>query len=116
MAALTLARAWAPPRPRLVILVYLFLVATNLFDAFATLRVLEIGVEEWNPIMRVMLGAGPIHFVAFKTAGIAVLGGLIAVGARRFRWAWMALCGLSAAYTLLLAAHVAFILYAPVKL
>ena len=110
MRETTNARAWAPPRPGLVILVYLFLLATNLFDAHATLRVIQVGVDEWNPLMRYVLQVGPTFFVAVKTVGIAVLGGLIALYARRWRWTWWSLCLLAVAYFALFAAHVAFLL------
>lgn len=110
MRETTNAPPWAPPRPRLVILTYLFLVATNIFDAYATLRVIDVGVDEWNPVMRYALQLGPTFFVAVKTIGIAVLGSLIAAYSRRWRWAWWSLCGLAMAYAVLLAAHVAFLL------
>lgn len=103
------APTWAPPRPRLVILVFLLLLAANVFDAAATLRVIALGVEEWNPIMRYAVGVGPRFFVAVKMAMTAGLGGAIAVCALRWRWVWWALCLLTAGYIGLLIVHIVFL-------
>ena len=55
------------------------IVMLNLIDAFSTLRHVEWGAEEVNPLMRLLLGGGPLVFLAGKH--ILAAGGVIGIAA-----------------------------------
>lgn len=52
--------------PRGVAIVVIAIVVLNLLDAFLTLRHIELGAVELNPLMRYLLGEGWLAFIAGK--------------------------------------------------
>ena len=48
------------------------LVFLNLFDAFATLRHVQYGAKELNPLMAYLLSIGPVVFMSVKHSLMAV--------------------------------------------
>jgi hypothetical protein len=52
--------------PRGIAIVALAVVGLNLADAFFTLRHIELGAVEMNPLMQQLLDQGPLAFVAGK--------------------------------------------------
>jgi hypothetical protein len=85
----------------------LAIVALNLVDAFATLRHVDHGAEELNPLMRALLRDGPSRFVAVKhvLASLGVVG--IAMhprlrAARFAMWLLLPLYGALASYQMAL--------------
>jgi hypothetical protein len=61
---------------RRFVLLALTIIALNLVDAFATLRHLDHGAEEVNPLMRALVAGGPVRFLAVKhaLASVGVVG------------------------------------------
>jgi len=49
-----------------------FVYALNLFDMFATLKVLREGGEELNPFMRILISIDPLLFVLYKVVLVAL--------------------------------------------
>jgi Domain of unknown function (DUF5658) len=49
-----------------ILVVALAVIGLNLLDAFCTLRHLEAGAVEVNPIMRILLGISPLAFLIGK--------------------------------------------------
>jgi hypothetical protein len=49
----------------------------NLLDAFCTLRHIELGAVELNPLMRLLLEAGPMEFLVGKH--LLAAGGVIGI-------------------------------------
>lgn len=110
---------WTPPRPRLVVLVYLLIVGFNAFDAFATLAALDKGADELNPLMRAALELGPAAFIAVKMALIGFLCALLALvtmwrtrQVRERKFAWTSLRLLTAVYGLVFVWHIGIVVYA----
>ena len=68
--------ALARPVERRTLLLCLLILALNLIDAFATLRHLDHGAEELNPLMLALLHHGVLSFVAVKhaLASVGVVG------------------------------------------
>ena len=54
------------PVARPILLVALAVIGLNLVDAFCTLRHLDAGAVEVNPIMRILLGISPLAFIVGK--------------------------------------------------
>jgi hypothetical protein len=67
---------WLRPIAPRVLLVALAVLTLNLVDGFATLRHLQLGAIEVNPLMRALLARGPITFLLGKhlLASIGVIG------------------------------------------
>jgi hypothetical protein len=65
------------PIPTAVLVVALAVVALNLLDAFCTLRHIEQGAIELNPLMRLLLDEGPLAFVVGKH--ILAAGGVVGI-------------------------------------
>jgi hypothetical protein len=67
---------WRRPVAAQVALAALAVIALNLVDAFCTLRHLQLGAVELNPLMRILLESGPLTFLLGKhlLAGAGVLG------------------------------------------
>jgi len=63
-----------------VVVVALAVIALNLLDAFCTLRHLELGAVELNPIMRMLLGISPLAFLVGKH--ILAAGGVLGIVAQ----------------------------------
>ncbi len=57
---------WKRPLPRGIVIVALAIVGLNLLDAFCTLRHLQLGAVELNPLMRELLALGPLEFLIGK--------------------------------------------------
>ena len=59
-----------------MLLLALVILGLNLVDAFCTLRHLQLGAVELNPLMRNLLGLGPVAFLVGKhtLAGTGILG------------------------------------------
>ena len=55
------------------------IVMLNLIDAFSTLRHVDWGAEEVNPLMRMLLGGGPLVFLVGKH--VLAAGGVIGIAA-----------------------------------
>jgi Domain of unknown function (DUF5658) len=90
----------------------LCIICLNLFDALGTLWNLSRGAEELNPLMSLLLAAGPHSFVLVKhlLASVGVLGILAHPGARASRvalWILLPLYGCIAVY------QVALVLFLP---
>jgi hypothetical protein len=75
-AAVRQPSVWRRSLPRGVIIMALVVVGLNLLDAFCTLRHLENGAVELNPLMRLLLEQGPLTFLVGKhcLAGAGILG------------------------------------------
>ncbi len=71
-----LRRALARPVETRTLLLGMAVVALNLVDAFATLRHLDHGAEELNPLMQLLLRHGAGWFLAVKhaLASVGVIG------------------------------------------
>jgi len=69
--------AWRRPLSTAVALGALAVLFLNLLDAFCTLRHLELGAVELNPLMRVLLDAGPVQFLVGKH--LLAAGGVIGI-------------------------------------
>jgi len=69
-------RALARPVDLRTVVLGLAVVALNLVDAFATLRHLDHGAEELNPLMQALLRHGATAFLAVKhaLASVGVVG------------------------------------------
>lgn len=106
---------WTPPRVRLVLLILSLIIALNAFDTWATLIVVSaVGAgEEYNPLMRFLLEAGPAWFVAGKMGMIVGFASALAWMSRRRRLAWYGLCGIAALYLALVAYQAAVFVIAP---
>jgi len=102
-----------PPRPRSIVLVFLFLVAANVFDVAATIEVIRRGADEWNPLMQYALSVGPWYFFFLKFTVITGGAAFLAVYARKMRLAWWGLCAMAGVYFLLALLHL-FLLNLPV--
>jgi Domain of unknown function (DUF5658) len=92
---------------RRTVVIGLVILGLNLIDAFATLRHLDHGAEELNPLMLALLRGGPVRFLAVKHAlasvgviGIAMHGEVRA--ARVALWILLPMYALIAAYQLIL--------------
>ena len=98
------------PRPRIIAIVFLFLLIACAFDAFATLEVIERGADEWNPLMAFAISVGPWYFFLVKMATVTVGALILSRFARTWRLAWYGLCALAGIYFLLALLHI-FLLY-----
>lgn len=103
-------RPRTPPRPRTIVMVFLFLLVACAFDAVATLEMTERGADEWNPIMAFALSVGPWYFFLVKMAAVTVCSLVLSRFARSWRLAWYGLCVLAGVYFLLTLLHL-FLLY-----
>jgi hypothetical protein len=67
---------WRRPLASSVALAALAVIALNLLDAFCTLRHVQLGAIELNPLMRELLDSGPLAFLVGKhlLAAAGVLG------------------------------------------
>jgi hypothetical protein len=67
---------WKRPLAAPVVIAALAVLALNLVDAFCTLRHIELGAVELNPLMRGLLDLGPLPFLVGKhlLAAAGVLG------------------------------------------
>lgn len=68
------------PIPTEIFIVALAVIGLNLLDAFCTLRHLELGAVEVNPIMRMLLGISPLAFVIGKY--VLASGGVLGIVAQ----------------------------------
>lgn len=59
-----------PVDTELAILCFVIL-CLNMFDVFATLRHIEYGAEEVNPLMSALMHMGPIYFFVVKFVWVA---------------------------------------------
>ena len=77
----------------------------NIGDALFTLRHIENGASELNPIMGYALGLGPVLFIVIKHLLVGI--GLVTAvyKARQFRWTKPALIGVSALYGAVVVYH-----------
>ncbi len=66
--------------PPSVLYVALAVIALNLLDAFCTLRHLELGAIEVNPLMRMLLGISPLAFLVGKH--LLAAGGVLGIVAQ----------------------------------
>lgn len=80
------------------------LLALNLVDAHFTLRHLQYGGEEANPLMRSLLGAGTVPFLAVKSLGVG-LGVAVFCLLKNFRLARLGVLLLLVVYALLTLYH-----------
>lgn len=100
------------PIPTAVLVIALAVVGLNLLDAFCTLRHLEQGAVELNPLMRMLLDHGPLAFVVGKH--LLAAGGVIGIVAharhtaarKMLRFVLLPVYGAIGAYQLLLFAVV----------
>jgi hypothetical protein len=84
------------------------IVFLNLVDAFSTLRHIEWGAEEVNPLMKFLLGGGPLVFLIGKH--VLAAGGVIGIAAhcrhlaarRMLRWVLLPIYLTIAIYQLVL--------------
>jgi hypothetical protein len=64
-------------RMRITSLLATFVLCLSMVDGVATLRLITAGLEEANPLMRLLMASGPGHFLAGKLVltgtGISVL-------------------------------------------
>ncbi len=92
---------WTRPLNRRAVVLGLVVICLNLFDVFCTLRHLEKGGEELNPLMQMALQHGPWTFIAVKhiLASIGVFA--LVVYANTIRWSIKCLWALVVLYTLL---------------
>jgi hypothetical protein len=60
------------PIDRRTALLCLAILGLNLLDAFATLRHLEYGAQEVNPLMQALLHLGARHFLLVKHALVSI--------------------------------------------
>lgn len=98
----------------MIVLVYALLLATNMFDAWATINVVcEGSGVELNPIMAAALAHGPAAFFATKMVLVVCLAGFLAVASARHRLAWGGLRALAVVYLLLLGWHVSIVIFGP---
>ena len=63
-----------------ILIAALAVIALNLLDAFCTLRHLELGAVEVNPIMRMLLGISPLAFLLGKH--VLAAGGVLGIVAQ----------------------------------
>jgi hypothetical protein len=63
-----------------VLLAALAVIGLNLLDAFCTLRHVELGAVEVNPIMRMLLGISPLAFMVGKH--LLAAGGVLGIVAQ----------------------------------
>ncbi len=101
---------WTPPRIRLIVLLYALLLASNAFDAHATIDAVRAGAVELNPIMAFALSYGVAYFIGMKMLLAGGLGLALAALARRRRLAWYGLIGVSTVYGIVLVWQVALAL------
>lgn len=101
------------PRVPLICLTVAYLIVTNLFDAWATLTLIERGAEESNPLMHAALLMGPERFLLIKMSLVMLSAMLLGLYARRVRWVWYSLVALAVAFSLLLTFHVYLICFVP---
>ena len=73
-------RALQRPISRSVLVLALAVIALNLVDAFCTLRHIDSGAIEVNPIMRILLGISPLAFLVGKY--VLGAGGVIGIVAQ----------------------------------
>jgi hypothetical protein len=99
-------------RMRITLLLAMFLLCLSMIDGVATLRLIAGGLEEANPVMRLLMASGPGHFLAGKLV-LTGAGMIVLVSARkktllgtRIRSPHI-LLGLAALYVLLLAYELA---------
>ena len=69
--------AWRRPLSSPVAMAALAVLFLNLLDAFCTLRHIELGAVELNPLMRLLLEAGPVEFLVGKH--LLAAGGVIGI-------------------------------------
>jgi Domain of unknown function (DUF5658) len=72
------------PLPPTIALIALAVLALNLVDAAFTLRHLELGAIELNPLMRELLEQGPVGFVLGKHLMVGT--GVVAVAGHCSLW------------------------------
>jgi hypothetical protein len=70
---------WRRRLDRVTLITAVAIVVLNLVDAFSTLRHVDWGAEEVNPLMRMLLGGGPMMFLVGKH--ILAAGGVIGIAA-----------------------------------
>jgi hypothetical protein len=68
------------PIPTGTFIVALAVIGLNLLDAFCTLRHLQLGAVEVNPIMRMLLGISPLAFIVGKY--VLASGGVLGIVAQ----------------------------------
>lgn len=79
-----------PPRMMTVLLFSALMLTTQIADGLCTLAVVELGVEESNPIMAWALLSGPGTFMTMKVVIALASSAVFLVGSQRYRWAWLA--------------------------
>jgi hypothetical protein len=67
---------------RITLLLAVSVLCLSTIDGLATLRLIEAGLEEANPLMRFAIASGPGHFLAAKLA-MTGIGMVVLVAARR---------------------------------
>jgi hypothetical protein len=90
-------------RRRVVILVVVVF-GSSLFDALLTLRHLEQGGSEANPLMALSLASSPTLFVSVKTA-VSGIGLCVLAAYQQLPLAMRGLYGLSLVYGVIVSAH-----------
>jgi hypothetical protein len=85
-------------------LVALSIIGLNLLDAWFTLLFLSYGCRELNPLMQMLIDVGPMTFTIFKTLGIGVCVGFLAI-TKNFRAARIGIVCVLVGYLLLLVWH-----------
>ena len=69
-------------RMRITLLLAISVLCLSTIDGLATLRLMAAGLEEANPVMRLMMDSGPGHFLAEKF-GMTGTGMVVLVAARK---------------------------------
>jgi hypothetical protein len=103
---------WTRPIPPPVALAALAVVFLNIVDAFCTLRHIQMGAVELNPLMRALLELGTLEFLVGKH--VLAAGGVIGIVAhsghraarRMLRYVLLPVYGAIGAYQILLFAVV----------
>src|SRR5690349_20342871 len=103
-------RPWTPPAGVVLFLLCVIVALLNVFDALATFEIVRRGGEEANPLAKPMFERGEIPFFLWKTAVTVVSAALLALGARRYRFAWWALLAGAAFYAAIAFLH-AYLLF-----
>ena len=104
-------RAWTPHRSRSLLLIFALILATSIFDAWATLQFIKLGEEEANFfVLRQALLIGPTCFLITKTVltfcPTLPLLFIVRYQAGRPRLAWGVLCGTAIIFVTLALLHI----------
>jgi len=88
----TSVKEWKPPKRRLLLLLFLFVLSASFFDATSTLALNSTGnYYELNPFARLALEVGTSYFLFWRIISMSLVLGLITCLARKYRVFWWCL-------------------------